>query len=78
MAYSGKTLLKSRSNSGESPFQQNVYELRLMPQPLTIMKKVDRVLYRTDGVTQISVVGTTIFGVDSGRLDGDELLFIPR
>ena len=47
-----------------------------MPQPLTIMKKVDRVLYRTDGVTQISVVGTTIFGVDSGRLDGDELLFI--
>ena len=42
------------------------------------MKKVDRVLYRTDGVTQISVVGTTIFGVDSGRLDGDELLFIPR
>ena len=52
----------------------NVYELRLMPQPLTLVKKVDRILYRTDGVTQVSVVGATIFGVDSGRFDGDELL----
>ena len=45
-----------------------------MPQPLTFMKKVDRILYRTDGVTQVSVVSTTISGVDSGRFDGDELL----
>ena len=45
-----------------------------MLQPLTLVKIVDRVLYRTDGVTQVSVVGATIFGVDSGRLDGDELL----
>ena len=34
----------------------NVYELRLMSQPLTLVKKVDRVLYRTDGVTQVSVL----------------------
>ena len=32
-----------------------------------------RVLYRTDGVTQVSVVGATIFCMDSGRLCGDEL-----
>ena len=56
----------------------NVYELRLMPQPLTLVKIVDRVLYRTDGVAQVSVVSPTISGVDSGRLDGDELLSIPR
>ena len=42
------------------------------------MKKVDRILYRTDGVTQISVLYTTLSGVDSGWLDGDELLSIPR
>ena len=30
-----------------------MYELRLMPRPLTLVKIVDRVLYRTDGVTQI-------------------------
>ena len=51
-----------------------MYELRLMPQPLTLVKIVDRVLYRTDGVTQVSVVGATIFRMNSGRLDGDELL----
>ena len=45
-----------------------------MLQPLTLVKIVDRVLYRTDGVTQVSVVGATIFSVDSCRLDGDELL----
>ena len=45
-----------------------------MPKPLTLVKIMDRVLYRTDGVTQVSVVGATIFGVDSGRLNGDELL----
>ena len=45
-----------------------------MPQPLTLVKIMDRVLYRTDGVTQVTVVGATIFGVDSGRLNGDELL----
>ena len=54
-----------------------MYELRLMPQPLTIVKIVDRVLYRTDGVTQVSVADTTIFCMDSGRLDGDELLSLP-
>ena len=47
-----------------------------MPQPLTLVKIINRVLYRADGVTQISVVGATIFGVDSGRFDGDELLSI--
>ena len=56
-------------------FQQNVYKLRLMPQTLTLVKIMDRVLYRTDGVTQVSVVGATIFRMDSGWLDGDELLF---
>ena len=45
-----------------------------MSKPLTLVKIMDRVLYRTDGVTQVSVVGATIFGVDSGRLNGDELL----
>ena len=45
-----------------------------MPQPLTLVKIMDRILYRTDGVTQIPVVGATIFRMDSGRLDGDELL----
>ena len=45
-----------------------------MPQPLTLVKIIDRILYRADGVTQVSVVGATIFGVDSGRLNGDELL----
>ena len=54
--------------------QQNVYELRLMPQPLTFMKIMDRILYRVDGVTQVSVLDTTISGVDSGRFGGDELL----
>ena len=54
----------------------NVYKLRLMLQPLTLVKIVDRVLYRTDGVTQVTVVSPTISGVDSGRLDGDELLSI--
>ena len=45
-----------------------------MTKPLTLVKIMDRVLYRTDGVTQIPIVGSSIFGVDSGRLDGDELL----
>ena len=67
---------KSRSNSGKKRIWQNVYELRLMPQPLTLVKIMDRVLYRTDGVTQVSVVGATISGVDSGRLGGDELYAI--
>ena len=49
-----------------------------MPQPLTLVKIMDRVLYWTDGITQVLVVGATISGVDSGRLDGDELLSIPR
>ena len=47
-----------------------------MPQTLTLVKIMDRVLYRTDGVTQIPVVGATISGVDSGRLGGDELYAI--
>ena len=46
-----------------------------MPQPLTLVKIINRILYRADGVTQISVLDTTIYGVDSGWLDGDELLF---
>ena len=45
-----------------------------MTKPLTLVKIMDRILYRTDGVTQVSVVGATILGVDSGRLNGDELL----
>ena len=49
-----------------------------MTKPLTLVKIVDHVLYRTDGVTQVSVVGATIFGVDSGRLNGDKLLSILR
>ena len=51
-----------------------MYKLRLLPQTLTLVKILDRVLYRTDGVTQVTVLDTTISGVDSGRVDGDELL----
>ena len=47
-----------------------------MSKPLTLVKIMDRILYRTDGVTQVSILDTTISGVDSGRLDGDEFLFI--
>ena len=57
-------------------FQQNVYKLRLMAKSLTLVKIMDRILYQADGVTQVSVVSPTISGVDSGRLDGDELLSI--
>ena len=46
-----------------------------MPKLLTLVKIMDRVLYRADGVTQISVVSATVFCVDSCRLGGDELLF---
>ena len=63
---------------GKSQFQQNVYELRLIPKPLTLVEIFDRILYRMDGVTQVPVLNTTISGVDSGRLDGDELLSILR
>ena len=45
-----------------------------MTQPLTLVVKMDRVLYRTDCVTQVSVVSPTISGVDSGWFGGDELL----
>ena len=65
-------------NRGEIRNQQNVYKLRLIPQPLTLVKIMDRVLYRTDGVTQVTVLDTTIFCMNSGRLDGDELLSLPR
>ena len=52
-----------------------MYKLRLMPQPLTLVKIMDRVLYRADGVTQIPVVNSTNSGVDSCRIGDDELLF---
>ena len=45
-----------------------------MSKPLTLVKIMDRILYRTDGVTQVSILNTTISGVDSGWLNGDELL----
>ena len=45
-----------------------------MAKSLTIVKIPDRIGYRTDGVTQVSVLDTTIFCMDSGRLNGDELL----
>ena len=35
---------------------------------------MNRVLYRADGVTQISIVSATVFCVDSCRLGDDELL----
>ena len=35
---------------------------------------MDRIFNRTDGVAQISVLDTTISGVDSGWFGGDELL----
>ena len=54
-------------------FRQNVYKLRLMAKSLTLVKIADRILYRTDGVAQVTVLDTTISGVDSGRLNGDEL-----
>ena len=55
-----------------------MYKLRLMLQPLTLVIIIDRILYRADGVTQVSIVSPTISGVDSGRFDGDELLSLPR
>ena len=45
-----------------------------MLQPLTLVIIIDRILYRADGVTQVSIVSPTISGVDSGWLNGDELL----
>ena len=45
-----------------------------MAKSLTLVKIADRILYRTDGVAQVTVLDTTISGVDSGRFDGDELL----
>ena len=51
-----------------------MYKLRLMPQPLTLVIKMDRILNRTDGVPQVSVVCPTISGADSGWFSGDELL----
>ena len=51
-----------------------MYELRLMPQTLTLVKIMDRVLYRADGVTQIPVVNSTISGANSGWFGGNELL----
>ena len=45
-----------------------------MSKPLTLVKIMDRILYRTDGVTQVSVLDTTSFCMDSGWLDGNELL----
>ena len=42
---------------------------------LDVRENNGRVLYRTDGVTQIPVVGSSVFCVDSGRLSDDELLF---
>ena len=45
-----------------------------MQQHLTLVEIMDRILYGTDGVTQVSVVSPIISGVDSGRLNGDELL----
>ena len=41
---------------------------------MTLVKIINCVLYGADGVTQIPIVGSSIFSVDSGRLDGDELL----
>ena len=45
-----------------------------MPQSLTLVKIMDCVLYRTDCVAKVSVVSSTISGVDSGRFCDDELL----
>ena len=45
-----------------------------MPKSLTLVKIINRVLYGTDGVTQIPVMSATISGANSGRLGGDELL----
>ena len=38
------------------------------------MKIINCVLNRADGVTQISIVGATVFCMDSGRFGDDELL----
>ena len=38
------------------------------------MKIIDRVLYRADGVTQVTVVSPTISGANSGWFGGNELL----
>ena len=46
-----------------------------MPQPLTLVKIINCVLNGADGVTQVSIVGSSVFCVDSCRLGDDELLF---
>ena len=46
----------------------------LMIQSLTLVKIINCVLYGADGVTQIPIVGATVFCTDSGRLGDDELL----
>ena len=38
------------------------------------MKIINRVLNGADGVEEISVVSSSVFGADSGRLCDDELL----
>ena len=73
-----KSRLNRAQNRGKIRIQQNVYKLCLMSKPLTLVKILDRVLYRTDGVTQVSVVGAPIFRMDSAWLDGDELLSLRR
>ena len=39
------------------------------------MKIINRILYRADGVTQISIVSATVSGANSGWFGDDELLF---
>ena len=45
-----------------------------MIQPLTLVKIVYCVLNWADGVEEISVVSSSVFGADSGRFGEDELL----
>ena len=45
-----------------------------MIQPLTLVKIINCVLYGADGVEEIPIVSSSVFGADSGRFGEDELL----
>ena len=67
-------MVKSCSNPRQNPNSAECVQIASNAAAPDASEKFDRVLYRTDGVTQISIVSPTISGVDSGRLGCDELL----
>ena len=78
MSYSGQITLKSLSKPRRNPKSAECVRIASNAAAPDARENNGSHLYRTDGVTQIPVVGATIFRMNSGRLDGDELLSIPR